>query len=146
VGRSSSLVRTLALRAKGRRFKSGPAHQPQLLPVQSELSSELTFENCVIRLFKWFSKVLLKFMPRPRDFSTNSLSKYNTTFLLVVIAFAPSGCAGTFFVISLVLSEWRIMREVRCLQVLFHMTVFFKWKIVSNWLKRWKENTSSDAQ
>ena len=25
-GRSSSLVRTLALRAKGRRFKSGPAH------------------------------------------------------------------------------------------------------------------------
>ena len=26
VGRSSSLVRTLALRAKGRRFKSGPAH------------------------------------------------------------------------------------------------------------------------
>ena len=26
-GRSSSLVRTLALRAKGRRFKSGPAHQ-----------------------------------------------------------------------------------------------------------------------
>ena len=27
VGRSSSLVRTLALRAKGRRFKSGPAHQ-----------------------------------------------------------------------------------------------------------------------
>ena len=29
-GRSSSLVRTLALRAKGRRFKSGPAHQ--LLP------------------------------------------------------------------------------------------------------------------
>ncbi len=27
MGRSSSLVRTLALRAKGRRFKSGPAHQ-----------------------------------------------------------------------------------------------------------------------
>jgi hypothetical protein len=26
LGRSSSLVRTLALRAKGRRFKSGPAH------------------------------------------------------------------------------------------------------------------------
>jgi hypothetical protein len=26
MGRSSSLVRTLALRAKGRRFKSGPAH------------------------------------------------------------------------------------------------------------------------
>jgi hypothetical protein len=28
MGRSSSLVRTLALRAKGRRFKSGPAHYP----------------------------------------------------------------------------------------------------------------------
>jgi hypothetical protein len=30
LGRSSSLVRTLALRAKGHRFKSGPAHQPFL--------------------------------------------------------------------------------------------------------------------
>jgi hypothetical protein len=28
MGRSSSLVRTLALRAKGRRFKSGSAHHP----------------------------------------------------------------------------------------------------------------------
>jgi hypothetical protein len=28
MGRSSSLVRTLALRAKGRRFKSGSAHYP----------------------------------------------------------------------------------------------------------------------
>ena len=35
VGRSSSLVRTLALRAKGRRFKSGSAHQDDLL--QDEL-------------------------------------------------------------------------------------------------------------
>ena len=31
VGRSSSLVRTLALRAKGRRFKSGSAHPRELL-------------------------------------------------------------------------------------------------------------------
>ena len=32
-GRSSSLVRTLALRAKGRRFKSGPAHHLWLLSI-----------------------------------------------------------------------------------------------------------------
>jgi hypothetical protein len=33
---------------------------------------ELTFENCVIKCFKWFSNVLLRFKPRLRDFSTNS--------------------------------------------------------------------------
>jgi hypothetical protein len=33
MGRSSSLVRTLALRAKGRRFKSGPAHHSPFLLV-----------------------------------------------------------------------------------------------------------------
>jgi hypothetical protein len=36
-GWSSSLVRTLALRAKGRRFKSGPAHQLEFLPVEFKL-------------------------------------------------------------------------------------------------------------
>ena len=51
-GRSSSLVRTLALRAKGRRFKSGSAHQSMLLIVESQLFNELTAENCVIKCFK----------------------------------------------------------------------------------------------
>jgi hypothetical protein len=36
-GRSSSLVRTLALRAKGRRFKSGPAHLLRTLFLKSYL-------------------------------------------------------------------------------------------------------------
>ena len=39
VGRSSSLVRTLALRAKGRRFKSGSAHHDCLLHDDSQLST-----------------------------------------------------------------------------------------------------------
>jgi hypothetical protein len=36
MGRSSSLVRTLALRAKGRRFKSGSAHHPLFSVVKSK--------------------------------------------------------------------------------------------------------------
>jgi hypothetical protein len=89
-GRSSSLVRTLALRAKGRRFKSGSAHHLPFLLVESELFAELHVENCIIKCFKWFSKVLLRLNPRDFDFSTSSLSKYNTTFLFVVIAFASA--------------------------------------------------------
>jgi hypothetical protein len=42
------------------------------LPVELKLFSELTVENCVIRCFKWFSKVLLRFKPRLRDFSMSS--------------------------------------------------------------------------
>ena len=85
-----SLDRTLALRAKGRRFKSGPAHHSPFLLVEEMLFSELHVENCVIRCFKWFSKVLLRLKPRAFDFATRSLSKYNTKFLLVVIANASA--------------------------------------------------------
>lgn len=52
MGRSSSLVRTLALRAKGRRFKSGPAHHLLFLLVELTLFAELHVENCVIKCFK----------------------------------------------------------------------------------------------
>jgi hypothetical protein len=52
LGRSSSLVRTLALRAKGRRFKSGPAHQTPTFPLHLMLFKELTCENCVNKCFK----------------------------------------------------------------------------------------------
>ena len=90
MGRSSSLVRTLALRAKGRRFKSGSAHHPPFLLVESEVFAELHCENFVIKCFKWFSKVLLRFKPRDFDFATSSLSKYNTTFPLFPIAFASA--------------------------------------------------------
>ena len=45
-GRSSSLVRTLALRAKGRRFKSGPAH------LLSGTGSKLDFG--FVRCFAYF--------------------------------------------------------------------------------------------
>jgi hypothetical protein len=84
MGRSSSLVRTLALRAKGRRFKSGPAHHSTFLLVESH------FENCVIKCFKWFSKVLLRLKPRDFDFAMRSLSRYKTTFPLFPIAFAST--------------------------------------------------------
>jgi len=47
-------------------------------------------ENCVIRCFKWFSKVLLRLKPRAFDFATSSLSKYNTTLPFVPIAFASA--------------------------------------------------------
>ena len=51
-GRSSSLVRTLALRAKGRRFKSGPAHQSPTFSLLLMLFEELTCENCINKCFK----------------------------------------------------------------------------------------------
>ncbi len=82
VGRSSSLVRTLALRAKGRRFKSGPAHQDCLLHDDSQLFSVETCENYVVSCFKWVSNVFERLKPNSRDFSISSLSRYKTTFLL----------------------------------------------------------------
>jgi hypothetical protein len=91
MGRSSSLVRTLALRAKGRRFKSGSAHHLLFLLVESDLFGELHCENWVNRCFKWFSIVLLRLKPNSLDFAINSLSKYNTTFLLFLIANASEG-------------------------------------------------------
>ena len=45
MGRSSSLVRTLALRAKGRRFKSGSAHHSSVLTVESKFFTEVPVEN-----------------------------------------------------------------------------------------------------
>jgi len=53
--------------------------------------NELQIDNWIIRCFKWFSKVLLRFKPSSFDFSTRSLSKYNTTFRFVVIANASEG-------------------------------------------------------
>ncbi len=90
-GWSSSLVRTLALRAKGRRFKSGPAHSSSFFKVEMKLFVELLVEICVIRFFKWFSNVLLRLKPRDFDFSTSFLSKYNTTLPFIVIAYASEG-------------------------------------------------------
>ena len=90
MGRSSSLVRTLALRAKGRRFKSGPAHSTSFSTAELKIFAELHVEKCVASCFKWFSNVLLRLRPRAFDFSTNSLSRYNTAFLLFDIAFEPA--------------------------------------------------------
>jgi len=59
-----------------------------------KLFTELTVENLFIRSFKWFSNVLDKLKPRLRDFSTNSLSRYRTTFRLLLIAFAPEAMRG----------------------------------------------------
>ena len=84
MGRSSSLVRTLALRAKGRRFKSGSAHQLAFLLVESTLLAELQVENLVIRSFKWFSNVLLRLKPRSLDFWMISFSRYKTRLVLFV--------------------------------------------------------------
>ena len=64
--------------------------------ISSLVSGELQFfielhvENCVIRCFKCFSNVLLRLKPRAFDFSTSSLSKYNTTFPLFPIVFASA--------------------------------------------------------
>ena len=66
-GRSSSLVRTLALRAKGRRFKSGPAHQTGLMLGELELFTQLACENCVFRCFKSFSDVFESLKQESRD-------------------------------------------------------------------------------
>jgi hypothetical protein len=49
----------------------------------------------VISCFKLFSTVFERLKPRLRVFSTSSLSKYNTTFLLFFILHShPSGCKG----------------------------------------------------
>jgi hypothetical protein len=103
MGRSSSLVRTLALRAKGRRFKSGSAHHSTFLLFKSEVFAELHCENCVVRCFKWFSNVLLRLKPRDFDFATRSLSKYNTKLPFLAIANASEGIRGEFYVICLVI-------------------------------------------
>ena len=91
MGRSSSLVRTLALRAKGRRFKSGSAHSASFFKVESALFAGLSVEICVIRCFKWFSKVFERLKPRALDFVVRSLSRYNTAFLLFDIANVSEG-------------------------------------------------------
>ena len=88
------LLRPLALRAKGRRFKSGSAHHLQFSVVESEVFAGLHVENCVIRCFRWFPNVLLRLKPRVFDFSTSSLSKYNTTFRLFDITNASAGMRG----------------------------------------------------
>jgi len=53
------------------------------------LFSVKTCENCMVSCFKWFSNVFERLKPRSRDFSTSSLSKYSTTFLLLLIALTP---------------------------------------------------------
>jgi hypothetical protein len=98
----------LALRAKGRRFKSGSAHHLPFLLVKLELFSELRVENCVVRCFRWFSTVLLRLKPRAFDFSTRSLSKYKTTFRLFDIAFASARKQG-----RCLLYVWSFGKKIR---------------------------------
>ena len=58
----------------------------------------------MISCFKWFSTVFERLKPNSRVFSTSSLSRYNTTFLLLLILHShPGECEGKFFVINLVL-------------------------------------------
>jgi len=64
--------------------------------VELTLFTELNVENCVIKCFKWFSNVLLRLKPSSSDFSTRSLSRYNTTLRFVAIAFASEGLRGEF--------------------------------------------------
>jgi hypothetical protein len=52
--------------------------------VELMLFNELPVENCIINCFKWFSNVLLRLKPSSFDFSTRSLSRYNTTLPLFV--------------------------------------------------------------
>jgi hypothetical protein len=60
----------------------------------------------VVSCFKWFSTVFERLKPNSRVFSTSSLSRYNTTFLLLFILHShPSACEGTFNDISLVLTS-----------------------------------------
>ena len=81
---------TLALRAKGRRFNSGSAHFPIIVPFEYTIFSVFMTENCVIRCFKWFSNVLLRLKPRSLDSLMVSLSRYKTKLLLFEITFAPA--------------------------------------------------------
>jgi hypothetical protein len=64
--------------------------------VELKLFTELNVENCFIKRFKWFSNVLLRLKPSSLDYSTRSLSKYNTTLPFVVNAFAFEGLRGEF--------------------------------------------------
>jgi hypothetical protein len=64
------------------------------LLVKSELFSGLHVENCVVRCFKWFSKVLLRLKPRDLDFATNSLSTYSTKLCLFLKCVYTRGHAG----------------------------------------------------
>ena len=60
----------------------------------------------MISCFKWFSTVFERLKPRLCVFSTSSLSKYNTTFLLLLILhLPPRASGGTFNNISLVLTS-----------------------------------------
>ena len=54
--------------------------KPQFPP----LFTELTFENWVTNCFKWFSNVFERLNPSSRVFETSSVSKYNTTFRLLL--------------------------------------------------------------
>jgi len=58
------------------------------------LFSVETCENCVVSCFKWFSNVFERLKPNSRDFSTNSLSIYNTRLCLLLIALAPERMRG----------------------------------------------------
>ena len=71
---------------------SNPGSPILFIPFRVELTlfTELHVENCVVSCFKWFSNVLLRLKPNSLDFSTRSLSKYNTTLPLIPIAFAPA--------------------------------------------------------
>ena len=53
---------------------SSPATVPNFV-FDSKLFNEFSVENCVIRCFKWFSKVFEILNPNSFDFETNSLSK-----------------------------------------------------------------------
>ena len=79
---SSSWFRTQAFQACDPGFKSRRPHQLTFLSVKSRLSTEFSVENCVIKCFKWFSKVLLRLKPNSLDFSTRSLSMYRTKLCL----------------------------------------------------------------
>jgi len=58
------------------RIRSGPPLNISTCRIQ--LFAELNVENCVIKCFKWFSKVLLRLKPRAFDFSAKSLLRYKT--------------------------------------------------------------------
>ena len=71
----------------------------------------------MIKCFKWFSKVLLRLKPRDFDFATSSSSKYNTTFLLVPIAFASEGMRREALCYKFGLNLARAKQETKLLMV-----------------------------
>ena len=102
-------IRTLAKHSNlGRRTDLNPfgyavrrPHHTLRIPL---LFTELALENCINSCFKWFSNVFERLKPNSSVFSTNSLSRYKTTVrLLFILRLRPSGCEGTFSVISLML-------------------------------------------